>query len=81
MAKNLGSSPGLRRSPEEENDNPLQGSCLENPHGEESLAGYSPWCHKESDTTERLALPRSFLDYQVGLVSAACDVSQLCMYT
>ena len=25
-------------------------------HGQRSLAGYSPWGHKESDTTERLAL-------------------------
>ena len=24
------------------------------PHGQRSLVGYSPWCHKESDTTERL---------------------------
>ena len=23
-------------------------------HGEKSLAGYSPWCHKESDMTEQL---------------------------
>ena len=23
-------------------------------HGGRSLVGYSPWCHKESDTTERL---------------------------
>ena len=28
-------------------------SCLENPHGQRSLAGYSPQGHKESDTTER----------------------------
>ena len=27
--------------------NPLQYSCLENPHGQRSLAGYSPWGHKE----------------------------------
>ena len=26
--------------------------CLENPHGQRSLAGYSPWGHKEPDTTE-----------------------------
>ena len=26
-------------------------SCLENPHGQQSLAGYSPWGHKESDMT------------------------------
>ena len=26
--------------------------CLENPHGQRSLAGYSLWGHKGSDTTE-----------------------------
>ena len=26
-------------------------------HGQKSLAGYSPWGHKESDTTEQLMLP------------------------
>ena len=31
--------------------NPLQYSCLENPHGQRILVGYSPWGHKESDTT------------------------------
>ena len=28
-------------------------------HGQRSLAGYSPWGHKELDTTERLTLSRS----------------------
>ena len=37
-----------------ENDNPLQDSHLENPHGQRSLVGYSPWGHKDSDTTEQL---------------------------
>ena len=50
----LGWIPGLGRSPEGGHGNPLQYSCLENPHGQRSLAGYSPWSHKESDTTERL---------------------------
>ena len=27
-------------------------SCLENPHGQRSLVGYSPWSLKESGTTE-----------------------------
>ena len=36
------SIPGSGRSPGEENGNPLQYSCLENPHGQRSLAGYSP---------------------------------------
>ena len=26
--------------------------ALENPHGQRSLVGYSPWGHKESDMTE-----------------------------
>ena len=35
--------------------NPRQYSCLENPHGQKGLVGYSPWGHKESDTTEQLS--------------------------
>ena len=48
----MGSIPGLERSPGEGNGNPLQYSCLENPHGQRSLVGYSPWGRKESDMTE-----------------------------
>ena len=36
----------------EGNGNPLQYSCLRNPMDKGSLAGYSPWGHKESDRTE-----------------------------
>ena len=32
----------------------LQYSYLENPHGQSCLAGYSPWGHKKSETTEQL---------------------------
>ena len=46
--------PRLGQSLEGGHDNPLQYSCLENPHEQRSLAGYSPWGRKESDTTERL---------------------------
>ena len=35
--------------------NSLQYSCLENPHGQRSWVGYSPWGHKESDMTEWLS--------------------------
>ena len=52
---NPGSIPGLGRSPEEGNSYSLQYSCLENPYGQRSLTGYSPWGRKESDTTERLS--------------------------
>ena len=39
-AGDLGSIPGLGRSPGGENGNPIQYSCLENPHGQRSLAVY-----------------------------------------
>ena len=45
----------LGQSPGEGNGNPLQYSCLENPHGQRNLAGYSPWGLKVSDTTEWLS--------------------------
>ena len=48
----LGSIPGSGRSPGGGHGNPLQYTCLENPHGQRSLAGYSPWCRKDSDMTE-----------------------------
>ena len=51
----LGSILGLGRSPGGEQGSPLQHSCLENPLGQRSLAGYSPWDHKESDITEWLS--------------------------
>ena len=49
----LSSIPGLGKSAGEGNGNPLQYSCLENPHRRRRLAGYSPWGHKELDTTEQ----------------------------
>ena len=39
-----------------ERGNSLQYSCLENPHGQRSLVGYSPWDRKESDRTEWLSI-------------------------
>ena len=51
--------PGLGGSPGGGHGNPLQYSCLENPHGQRSLAGYSPWGHKELDTTEGLSTHRT----------------------
>ena len=44
---NLGSISGLGRSPGGGHGNPLQYSCLENPHGQRS---------QESDMTEQLKL-------------------------
>ena len=39
-------------SPGEENGNPLKYFLPGKFHGQWSLEGYSPWGHKESDTTE-----------------------------
>ena len=51
-AGDLGSIPGLVRSPGGGHGNPLQYSCLENSHGQRSLVGSSPCGRRESDTTE-----------------------------
>ena len=48
---NLGSIPGLEKSSGGGHGNLLQYFCLENPHGQRSLVGYSSWGHKESDMT------------------------------
>ena len=50
-----GSIPGSGRSPGVGNGNPLHYSCLENLMDKGSLAGYSPWGHKEWDTAEHTA--------------------------
>ena len=51
----MDSIPGLGRCPGGGHGNPVQYSCLENPHGQRSLVGYSPWGRKKSDTTEQLS--------------------------
>ena len=55
LVGDLDSVPVLGRSPGEEHGNSLQYSCLEIPHGQRSLAGYSPWGCKESNMTEQLS--------------------------
>ena len=71
----LGISPGGRHGP------PLQYSCLENPHGQRSLMGYSPWGHIESDTTEQLTHARAHMCTQTLLQTekkatwlTSCDI-------
>ena len=57
----LGLIPGFERSPGGGCTNPLQYPCLEN-----LLVGYSPWGHKELDTTEQLStLKAAGLTWQV----------------
>ena len=57
--RDTGSIPGSERPPGGGHGNPLQYSCLENPHGQRSLAGYSPWGRKELDMTEQLSTAHS----------------------
>ena len=71
--RDLGSIPGLGRSPGGGHDNPLQYICLENPHGQRSLAGYSPWGHKESETTEKLSTAHSTATKSHNLTKIIAD--------
>ena len=50
---------------------PLQYSCLEIPHVQRSLVGYSPWGRKESDTTEVIAQARMWVGNKVPIFPPA----------
>ena len=53
--EDLGSVRGLGRSPGGWHGNPFQYSCLDNPYGQRSLTGCSPWDLKELDMNEQLS--------------------------
>ena len=57
----LGSIPGLGRSPGRGHGNALQYSCLENTHGQKSLAGYSPLGLKDLDMAEWLSTAQIYI--------------------
>ena len=72
-AGDLSSISGLGRSPAGGHGNLLQSSCLENPLGQRSLAGYSPQGCRELYTTATKLRDHSFnlflpypLEYTVG---------------
>ena len=52
-------------------------SCLENPHGQRSLAGYSPWGHTEPDTTERLSVHACLFRCSNCQIHPCCSCSSL----
>jgi len=54
-AGDQGSIPGWRKIPWRRKWHPTPVFLPGKSYGWRSLAGYSPWGHKESDTTERLA--------------------------
>ena len=60
----LSSIPGLGRPSGGGHSNPLQYSCLENPHRQRSLVGYSPEGCKESDMTEQLSTYKAIQPFQ-----------------
>ena len=60
-AGDMGSITGIGRFPGEGNGHSLQYSCLKKSLGQRSLAGYSPWGHKESDTTEQLSTTSTYI--------------------
>ena len=68
--RDMGSILGLGRSTGGGQGNPLQDSCLENPHGQRNLEGYRPWGHKELDMTEQLTLPL----FSAGLSTQLCPL-------
>ena len=53
--------PGLGRSPGRGHGNTLQYSCLENPHEQKSLAGYSPLGLKDLDMAEWLSTTQIYI--------------------
>ena len=59
--RDMSSIPGLERSPEGRHGNLLQYSCLENPHGQRSLAGYSPFSHKAEYNWSDLACMHAWI--------------------
>ena len=52
-------SPWVRKIPWRRKWQPTPGFLPGEPHGQKSLAGYSPWGLKESDTTEQLTFSLS----------------------
>ena len=50
--RDMGSILGWGRSPGGGHGNPLQCSCLETPHGQKSLVGYSVYGCTDLETTE-----------------------------
>ena len=57
----LGWIPGFGRSHGGGHGNSLQYFCLENPHRQRSLVGYSPWGLKELDMTKQLSTAQHIL--------------------
>ena len=60
-AGDAGSIPGSRRAPGERNGQLTPVFLPGKSHGQRSLVGYSPWDHKESDTTVWLSTQACYI--------------------
>ena len=76
-ARDTGSVPVSDRYPGEGNGNPLQYSGPGKSHGQRSLAGYSPWRHKESDMTERLNNNHLSYMYPFPVFVSKCPIKEI----
>ena len=66
-AEDLGSITGLGEPPEGGHGNTIQKSYLENPQGQRSLADFSPWGCKETDTTEQVGMQAPTITFRIRL--------------
>ena len=73
-AGDVASISGSGRSPREGNGNLLQYSCLKNSMDR----GYSPWGHKESDTTERLTHKHTHKTLKIIYGLKLCNLNYIC---
>ena len=67
--------PGLGRSPGEGIGYPFQYSGEF--HGQKSLAGYSPWGRKESDTTELFSFPHFNRPWKILFFACGFAISRV----
>ena len=70
--REAGLIPGLGRSLGGGYGDPVQHSCLENPHGQRSLVGCSPWGREESDTTELICMHT-----YTCITESLCSISEI----
>ena len=68
-----GSIPGLRRCPWRREWQPTPVFLPGEFHGQRSLVGYSPWNHKELDTTEELTHTHTHTHTHTNYQYSQCD--------
>ena len=77
MVKETGFHPWVGKTPRRREWHPTPVFLPGKSHGQRSLAGYSPWGHKESDMTEWLTLPQLHWE-QLSCMIFAQSVSWRC---